>query len=256
MATRSSLATGIGRVLIAVYGILALAATGRSVVQIIEKFSFAPFAYTLSAVAAVVYIVAMIALIVPGRFWYRVACVTIVFEMTGVLVIGTPVALRPRSCSPTDTIWSYYGLGYAFAPLVLPIAGLWWLRKHHRTAVSAPAAQSEPAAAAGESTGEQRAVLRGHRRRRAGVRPERGHHRQVRRRARRAPRRHRAPRAGRRASTGSCRPWSRSTGTRSTSSTRGTVPPALTSTAQRRELLEAVGVDATLLLRFDEELQS
>ena len=135
MANRSSLATGIGRVLIAVYGILALAATGRSVVQIIEKFSFAPFAYTLSAVAAVVYILAMIALIAPGRAWYRVACVTIGFEMTGVLVIGT-LSLLDRQLFPDDTIWSYYGLGYAFAPLVLPIAGLWWLRKHHRVAVT------------------------------------------------------------------------------------------------------------------------
>ncbi|MFJ3380948.1 bifunctional riboflavin kinase/FAD synthetase [Curtobacterium sp. NPDC090217] len=36
----------------------------------------------------------------------------------------------------------------------------------------------------------------------------------------------------------------------------GKVPPALTSIAQRRELLEDVGVDATLLLRFDAELQS
>ena len=71
MATRSSLATGIGRVLIAVYGILALAATGRSVVQIIEKFSFAPFAYTVSAIAAVVYIVAMIALIASFIFLLR-----------------------------------------------------------------------------------------------------------------------------------------------------------------------------------------
>ncbi|KQO64717.1 bifunctional riboflavin kinase/FAD synthetase [Curtobacterium sp. Leaf261] len=33
------------------------------------------------------------------------------------------------------------------------------------------------------------------------------------------------------------------------------VPPALTSIAQRRELLEQAGVDATLLLCFDEELQ-
>lgn len=129
----SSLATGVGRVLIAVYGILALAATGRSVVQIAEKFSFAPFSYTLSAIAAVVYIVAMIALIVPGRFWYRVACVTIVFEMTGVLVVGT-LSLIDRQLFPDLTIWSYYGMGYAFAPLVLPVAGLWWLRKHHRAA--------------------------------------------------------------------------------------------------------------------------
>ncbi|MFJ2979645.1 bifunctional riboflavin kinase/FAD synthetase [Curtobacterium sp. NPDC087082] len=36
----------------------------------------------------------------------------------------------------------------------------------------------------------------------------------------------------------------------------GKVPPALTSIAQRRELLDDVGVDATLLLRFDHELQS
>ncbi|MEN0102757.1 MAG: bifunctional riboflavin kinase/FAD synthetase [Curtobacterium sp.] len=36
----------------------------------------------------------------------------------------------------------------------------------------------------------------------------------------------------------------------------GKVPPALTSIAQRRELLDDVGVDATLLLRFDAELQS
>jgi len=146
MATRSSLATGIGRVLIAVYGVLALAATGRSVVQIIEKFSFAPFAYTLSAVVAVVYIVAMIALIAPGRSWYRVACVTIGFEMAGVLVIGT-LSLVDRQLFPDDTIWSYYGLGYAFAPLVLPIAGLWWLRKHHRAEVSAT---PTPAATANE----------------------------------------------------------------------------------------------------------
>ncbi|PCN47893.1 hypothetical protein Csp2054_09790 [Curtobacterium sp. 'Ferrero'] len=148
MATRSSLATGIGRVLIAVYGILALAATGRSVVQIIEKFSFAPFAYTLSAVSAVVYIVAMIALIAPGRAWYRVACVTIGFEMAGVLVVGT-LSLLDHQLFPDDTVWSYYGLGYLFAPLVLPIAGLWWLRKHHRTAAQEQST-GRPTVAAGE----------------------------------------------------------------------------------------------------------
>lgn len=149
MATRSSLATGIGRVLIAVYGVLALAATGRSVVQIIQKFDFAPFAYTLSAVAAVVYIVAMIALIAPGRAWYRVACVTIGFEMAGVLVIGT-LSLVDRALFPDDTIWSYYGLGYAFAPLVLPIAGLWWLRKHHRAAVESDSTAATTTVPAGE----------------------------------------------------------------------------------------------------------
>ncbi|KQO64716.1 hypothetical protein [Curtobacterium sp. Leaf261] len=146
MATKSSRATGIGRVLIAVYGILALAATGRSVVQIIQKFDHAPFAYTLSAVSAVVYIVAMIALIVPGRAWYRVAWVTISFEMVGVLVIGA-LSLFDHALFPDDTVWSGFGAGYYWVPLVLPIAGLWWLLRFHRAA-----ALGTPAATTASST--------------------------------------------------------------------------------------------------------
>jgi len=143
MATKSSRATGIGRVLIAVYGILALAATGRSVVQIIEKFDHAPFAYTLSALSAVVYIVAMVALIAPGRAWYRVAWVTIGFEMIGVVVIGF-LSLFDRRLFPDDTVWSGFGAGYYWVPLVLPIAGLWWLVRYHRTAALRSAATGAP----------------------------------------------------------------------------------------------------------------
>jgi hypothetical protein len=157
MATKSSRATGIGRVLIAVYGVLALAATGRSVVQIIQKFDFAPFAYTLSALSAVVYIVAMIALIAPGRAWYRVAWVTIGFEMVGVLVVGF-LSLFDHALFPDDTVWSGFGAGYYWVPLVLPIAGLWWLLRYHRTATGAaqtdhddaPPAEPTPATITGE----------------------------------------------------------------------------------------------------------
>lgn len=149
MATKNSRATGIGRVLIAVYGILALAATGRSVVQIIQKFDHAPFAYSLSALSAVVYIVAMIALIAPGRFWYRVAWVTIGFEMVGVVVIGF-LSLFDHALFPDDTVWSGFGAGYYWVPLVLPVAGLWWLLRYHRTAamaVGAEPASTDPTSA-------------------------------------------------------------------------------------------------------------
>ena len=82
--------SGIGRVLVVVYAVMALGATGRSFVQIAERFDEAPLAYTLSAVSAAVYIVATLALIFAGsRAWYRVAWVAIVFELVGVLVIGT-----------------------------------------------------------------------------------------------------------------------------------------------------------------------
>jgi hypothetical protein len=146
MATKNSRATGIGRVLIAVYGILALAATGRSVVQIIQKFDHAPFAYSLSALSAVVYIVAMIALIAPGRTWYRIAWVTIGFEMVGVVVIGF-LSLFDHALFPDDTVWSGFGAGYYWVPLVLPMAGLWWLMTYHRTAANAVRPKHESAAA-------------------------------------------------------------------------------------------------------------
>lgn len=124
---------GLGRVLIVVYGLLALAATGRSVFQVLEDFDRAPLAYALSALAAVVYIVATIALVAPGRVWYRVAVATIAFELVGVLVVGTLSLIDPV-LFPAKTVWSVFGRGYAFVPLVLPVLGLLWLRANRRDA--------------------------------------------------------------------------------------------------------------------------
>jgi len=124
--------SGIGRVLVAVYGVLALAATGRSFVQIAGRFDEAPVAYSLSALAAMVYVVATIALIFSGSGWYTVAWIAISFEMLGVLVVGLLSILDPQ-LFPDDTVWSYFGRGYLFIPLVLPILGLWWLARHRPT---------------------------------------------------------------------------------------------------------------------------
>jgi hypothetical protein len=122
----SSRAVGVGRLLIAVYGILALGATARSFVQIVERFEEAPLAYSLSAVSAVVYIVATIALIAPGRGWYLVAWVTICFELAGVLIVGTLSITHPELFAHAS-VWSYFGAGYLFVPLVIPVLGLVWL---------------------------------------------------------------------------------------------------------------------------------
>src|SRR6478735_68616 len=109
--------TGIGRVLVIVYAIMALAATGRSFVQIVEKFDEAPLAYALSAVSAVVYIVATLALVFAGsRTWYRIAWIAIGFELVGVLVIGTLSFVLPDLFAH-PTVWSWFGLGYGFIPL-------------------------------------------------------------------------------------------------------------------------------------------
>ena len=118
-ATRS----GPGRVLIAVYAIFALSATARAGVQIATKFSQAPLAYLLSALAGVVYIVATVAL---ARGMRRLAWAAVGFELLGVLVVGTFTVLVARDF-PDDTVWSAYGRGYGFVPLVLPFVGLFWL---------------------------------------------------------------------------------------------------------------------------------
>jgi hypothetical protein len=139
--------TGVGRVLVAVYGILALAATGRSVFQIIDHFAAAPVAFTLSAFSALIYIVATIALIAPGRTWYRIAWITISIELAGVLVVGTlstfaPAVLGLDAVDPfgqDSTVWSVYGAGYLFIPLVLPVLGMLWLARHKPLTAPAPA---------------------------------------------------------------------------------------------------------------------
>ncbi|MRH29298.1 hypothetical protein GH740_08200 [Microbacterium sp. SYP-A9085] len=129
--------TGIGRVLVVVYAVLALAAAGRSLVQIIERFAHAPLAFTLSAVSALVYILATLALVFSAsRPWYRIAWVAISFELVGVLAIGTLSLVRP-DLFPEPTVWSFYGIGYVFVPLVLPFLGLWWLVAHRPVTVAA-----------------------------------------------------------------------------------------------------------------------
>jgi hypothetical protein len=119
--------SGAGRVLIAVYGIFALSATARAGVQIATRFGAAPLAYLLSALAGLVYIVATIALAGHGPAARRVAWAAVGFELIGVLSVGTFTVVDAGDF-PDDTVWSVFGRGYGFIPLVLPLVGLWWLR--------------------------------------------------------------------------------------------------------------------------------
>ena len=99
---RPSTSTGPGRVLVALYGIFALAAG--------------------------VYLVATGGLVRGGRGGRRVASVAITVELAGVLIVGT-LSLADPAAFPDETVWSAYGRGYGFVPLVLPVLGLLWLRR-------------------------------------------------------------------------------------------------------------------------------
>lgn len=131
-------ATGPGRLLIAVYGIFAVAATARAGFQIATKFSEAPVAYLLSAFAAVVYIAATVSLARKGLFWFRAAVTAVSVELAGVLVVGA-LSLLDAKAFPQETVWSVFGRGYGFVPLLLPLLGLWWLRRHRPSRTVLPA---------------------------------------------------------------------------------------------------------------------
>ncbi|MEJ7635627.1 hypothetical protein [Aeromicrobium sp.] len=116
---------GFGRVLVAIYAVFALAASARSIFQLATKAGEAPFAYSMSALAGLVYVIATIAL---ARSHRGLALITISVELIGVLVTGV-LSLLDESLFQDQTVWSGFGEGYGFIPLVLPILGLWWLRR-------------------------------------------------------------------------------------------------------------------------------
>ena len=135
--------TGPGRLLVAVYGLFALSASARAGVQIATKFSHAPVAYLLSAFAGLVYILATVTLTAGSPTARRIAVVSCSVELAGVLVVGT-WSLVDRATFPDATVWSGYGSGYGFVPLVLPVFGLLWLRRWSGRAASRRT--TEPAA--------------------------------------------------------------------------------------------------------------
>ena len=124
---------GVHRTVVALYAVLSLAALGRSSYQILTKFDEAPLAYTLSSVAAAVYVLATIAVALSARPRLRaIALGAVSFELMGVLGIGALSLIRPE-LFPDATVWSQFGAGYIFIPLALPFVGLWWLTRGSRS---------------------------------------------------------------------------------------------------------------------------
>ena len=120
---------GIGRLLIAVYAVFAISSSARALYQLATKYEDAPLAYSLSALAAVVYVVATFALAKPKL--QRIALFTTAFELVGVISVGLLSYTNPELFAH-PSVWSKFGQGYGFVPLVLPILGLIWLRKIHK----------------------------------------------------------------------------------------------------------------------------
>lgn len=130
-AQQTGIGRGPGRLLLSLYGVFTVAALSRSIVQIVMQFSEAPLAYVLSLVAGIVYAVITVALWRGGEAARKVALVSCSAELLGVLLVGT-LTIVDTSAFPDQTVWSDYGMGYLFLPVVVPISGLLWLRRSGR----------------------------------------------------------------------------------------------------------------------------
>jgi hypothetical protein len=122
---------GVGRLLILFYAVFAVSSTARASFQILTKFEDAPLAYSLSLVSALVYILATVSLAKEGKRWRQVALWSVVFELVGVLAVGALSLVAPELFAH-PSVWSGFGSGYGYIPLVLPILGLLWIRKSHK----------------------------------------------------------------------------------------------------------------------------
>jgi hypothetical protein len=129
--TKSSRRLGVGRLLILVYAVFAISSTARASFQVITKFEEAPVSYSLSLLSAVVYLLATVSLAKSGPAWKTIALASVIFELIGVLTIGAISLLVPELFVEAS-IWSGFGSGYGYLPLVLPILGLLWIRKTHQ----------------------------------------------------------------------------------------------------------------------------
>ena len=134
---------GFGRLLVTIYGILAFAAIGRSSYELATKFSEAPLPYSLSTFSAVVYVVATIALARGRGAWRTVAWITVTIEAVGVLTVGT-LSVAVTDAFGQTTVWSGFGQGYGYIPLVLPFVGLWWLWHTRPTKANAVPSGTSP----------------------------------------------------------------------------------------------------------------
>ena len=132
--------TGPRRVLIALYAVFALAATARGIVQIATKFDQAPVAYLLSLFSGLVYIAATVGLVTNRRWSRPLAWAAVGTEMVGVVMIGLASIFDPTAF-PHDTVWSRFGAGYGYVPIILPVLGLMWLWQS-RPHAEKPAIQS------------------------------------------------------------------------------------------------------------------
>ncbi len=132
-----------GVILAISYPVLAISTGFRAVYQLFFKEGVSNYlAPALSAVAALLYLIATVGFAVRKKWAWRVSVAALGLEMVLVLLVGTLSVIIPDTIG--RTVWRYYGIDYAFFPLIQPLLGLLWLFHPKTLAVYGTRKKSEP----------------------------------------------------------------------------------------------------------------
>ncbi len=124
--TLSYIASVAGFILGVSYPLLAISTGVRAIYQLFFKANVVNYiGPSLSAVAALVYLIATIGFFVRKKWAWQLSVGTLVFEVVMVVVVGTLSISMPDTIG--HTVWGRFGLDYGFFPLIQPILGLLWL---------------------------------------------------------------------------------------------------------------------------------
>jgi hypothetical protein len=115
-----------GVVLAISYPVLAISTGFRAVYQLFFKEGVTNYlAPALTAVAALLYLIATVGFAIREKWAWRISVVALGLEMVLVLLVGTLSFIFTDTIG--RTVWRYYGIDYAFFPLIQPLLGLIWL---------------------------------------------------------------------------------------------------------------------------------
>lgn len=122
----STFASVAGGVLGVSYPVLAISTGARALYQLLLKEGVTNYlGPALTAVAAVLYLVAAIGFAKRRRWAWRLSVGALGLETTLTIIVGGLSFVIPDVIG--NTAWHHFGADYAFFPLVQPILGLVWL---------------------------------------------------------------------------------------------------------------------------------
>ena len=123
---RTTFLTISGSVLAVSYPVLALSTGVRALYQIFLKAGVVDLVGpSLSAVAALCYLVATVGFTVRKRWAWRLSVSVLAIETLLTLVVGTLSLTHPDLIG--STVWRHFGADYGYFPLFQPLLGLAWL---------------------------------------------------------------------------------------------------------------------------------